>query len=308
MDFNHIWVEKYRPKILDAVILPEELHQYFKKIIESNEARNLLLYSNATGTGKTTMAKVLANTLNADYLYINASIANIDTLKTDINNFAMYKSFDKNGPKIVILDEADGLSSKLQDSLRTFIEKRVSNCRFIMTCNTISKISEALRNGRTIPINFDLNSKKYRDELIPKMVNRCELILKNENVKYEIEAVENIVKTYYPSMRMIIAMLQKQYEMSGSIVKDTLVNTDTSLITHLLKEHKIEEARQYIYSNQIDYVSIISELYYHFTPELPLNMRKNAYILISEYDNRCNFTKLPETAITALLYSLDDLK
>lgn len=303
-----IWVEKYRPKILKAVILPEKLTNYFENMIISGESRNLLLYSQKSGTGKTTMAKVLAYELGAEPFYVNASNTNIETLKTDISNYARYKSLD-NKPKIVILDEADGLSMQFQKALRAFIEENVANCRFILTANTITGIIEPLRKGRTLPISFDMSKIEYREEMQKKILERCKLILENEHVKYDETAVVSVINKYYPEIRMIIGTLQLMFETDGEIIKTDLTNRDTSFITHALKVGKIDEARQFVCSNMLDYNPVMYELYRHYIPDLPEKLRAQAYILVSEYLYRCDLgSSMPESHITALFYSLVNLK
>ena len=104
-----LWVEKYRPNKLDDVILPDELKATFKQFIEQQNIPNLLL-SGSAGVGKTTVAKAMLEELDADYIVVNGSLyGNIDTLRTEIMNFATTVSFSE-GRKYVILDEADYLN------------------------------------------------------------------------------------------------------------------------------------------------------------------------------------------------------
>jgi hypothetical protein len=118
MNFDNIWVEKYRPKSLDDIVLPVDT----RKIIESYKAKkeisNLLLIS-SPGQGKTTLAKMIVNNiLECDYLYVNASDENgIDTIRTKVISFAQTRSLTGD-IKVIILDEClheDTLVTVLRD-------------------------------------------------------------------------------------------------------------------------------------------------------------------------------------------------
>ena len=88
-----LWVEKYRPTNLDDVILPEETKRIFQQFVDQENIPNLLLTGSA-GVGKTTVAKAMLEMLGADYIVVNGSLSgNIDTLRTDIMNFATTVSF-----------------------------------------------------------------------------------------------------------------------------------------------------------------------------------------------------------------------
>ena len=87
-----LWVEKYRPISLDTYLGNEHLKSKVSLYLESGDIPHLLLYGKA-GTGKTTLAKILVNHIECDYLYINASDENgIDTIRTKVLNFAQTKS------------------------------------------------------------------------------------------------------------------------------------------------------------------------------------------------------------------------
>ena len=170
---SNVWVERYRPKRVKDMVLPKDFMTFFKKLVDENSEDgipNILLSSPTPGTGKTSIAKAIVNDLEADYIYINASSENsIDVLRNQIAGFATTMSFN-GSRKIVILDEADGLTPQFQKALRAFIEEFDKTCRFILTCNNIGKIIDPLRQGRTMVFDFDMG--KYKEELIPKICAR----------------------------------------------------------------------------------------------------------------------------------------
>ena len=135
-----LWVENYRPKIIDDCILPPKIKETFKEFIKNKDIPNLLL-SGGAGVGKTTVARALCNELDTDYMIINGSEeSGIDILRTKIKQFASTVSLS-GGQKVVILDEADYLNPQsTQPALRGFIEEFHRNCRFIFTCNFKNRI------------------------------------------------------------------------------------------------------------------------------------------------------------------------
>ena len=120
------FTEKYRPRVIDDCILPERVDKVLRGMIDGGDIENILLYGSA-GIGKTTMAKVLCNTLDFDYMLINCSEnGNIDTLRTKIRDFASSVSITSS-VKCVILDESDGLTATTQQALRGFMDEFTKN-------------------------------------------------------------------------------------------------------------------------------------------------------------------------------------
>ena len=215
---SNVWVERYRPKHVKDMILPKDFMTFFKKLVDENSEDgipNILLSSPTPGTGKTSIAKAIVADLEADYIYINASSENsIDVLRNQIAGFATTMSFN-GSRKIVILDEADGLTPQFQKALRAFIEEFDKTCRFILTCNNIGKIIDPLRQGRTMVFDFDMG--KYKEELIPKICARIKGILQHESVEYTDEAVQKVVEKTFPSIRKAIAFCQQYVKIHGKL-------------------------------------------------------------------------------------------
>jgi DNA polymerase III delta prime subunit len=117
---NSLWVEKYRSQTLDNYIGNEHIKSVMAKYIAENDMNNMIFYG-PSGTGKTTLAKLLVNNLKCDYLYINSSDERgIETIRDKVSGFASTMSFKP--LKVVILDEADFLTIQAQASLRNVIE------------------------------------------------------------------------------------------------------------------------------------------------------------------------------------------
>lgn len=304
---NSLWVEKYRPQRVKDIIMPSEYHRYFSQMIESKECLNLLLCSNTPGTGKTTLAKALAEDLEADYLYINASSDNgIAVAREQIAEYASAKSFDKR-KKIVILDEADGLTEPFQRALRGYIEQYSANCRFILTCNYISKIIPALQEGRTNFFDFNLMKKEYINTLTEKMVSRLAGILKNEKIEYDAVILPKLVESLYPSLRKMISVLQKYAALYGKIDSGILSfkAVDTELAEYI-KAKNITAARNYINSNGFCYTDVFSFILESYVP----NMAKKgqAILILAQYEFQCATTTMPDLQIAAALIEIMNLE
>ena len=113
---HSLWVEKYRPTTMDTYIGNEHLKSKVSLYLESGDLPHLLLYGRA-GTGKTTLAKLLVNNIDCDYLYINASDENsVEVVRDKVKNFASTLGFQD--MKVIILDECDYITPNAQAALR----------------------------------------------------------------------------------------------------------------------------------------------------------------------------------------------
>ena len=195
-----LWVEKYRPQTLDTYVGNEHLVKKVGSYIKNDDIPHLLLYGKA-GTGKTTLAKLIVNQIDCDYLYINASDENnVDTDRTKIKTFASSIGFKK--WKVVILDECDYITPNAQAALRNLMEVFSSHCRFILTCNYLERMLQPIVS-RCQTYNISPPSKK-------EVALHLNTILKQEDVDFEIKDMGDIVNANYPDIRRIINTIQRQ--------------------------------------------------------------------------------------------------
>ena len=197
-----LWVEKYRPKTIEEVILPVELKQTFQQFVDQKNIPNLIL-SGSSGVGKTTVARAMLEQLGCDYIIINGSMnGNIDTLRNEILNFASSVSLS-GGRKYVILDEADYLNpNSTQPALRNFMEEFSKNCGFILTCNFKNRIIEPL-HSRCSVVDFKI-TKKDMAKLANHFFKRVHNILEIENVEFDKQVVAEIIQKFFPDWRRVI--------------------------------------------------------------------------------------------------------
>ena len=224
---EYIFIEKYRPKNIDDLTVPEDLKAQMREWVKDEQIPNLLLSGRTPGTGKTSMCHTIIEETGADALFMNASLyPNIDILRSKIQGFVSTSSFDGN-PKIVVLDEADFLNANsTQPALRGFIESFSKNARFILTCNYPMKIIEPLRN-RLITIDFDDMTNKHKAELIKATFLRSASILKAEAIDYTSDDLKWIVKHFYPSSRLILNKIQEFTTNKKLVINKDEIDSDS---------------------------------------------------------------------------------
>jgi len=279
---EYIWEEKYRPKTLEDIVLSNELKKDIKKWKNDGEIPNLLLISKKPGLGKSSLAHVIINELNAEAKFINASLQrNIDTLRTEIQGFVSTASLEGK-PKIIVLDEADYLNAEsTQPALRGFIEQFSKNARFILTANYKEKIIPAVRD-RLQTYDFDeiFNENKI---LIKDIYIRAEKILDNENISYNQDDLKTIVKNNYPSFRTIVKKLQ-QYSFSSKLeIHENIINSDN--IMNILITNIIEKNFNEIMKNlsKLSDTSLIYTYIYDNIDKFPMEKHPAIVIVLAKY-------------------------
>ena len=297
-----LWVEKYRPQTVEECILPSDLKSRFQAFVDSQNIPNLLL-SGSAGVGKTTIAKAMLEQLGADYIVINGSLhGNIDTLRNEIMAFASTVSFAE-GRKYVILDEADYLNPQsTQPALRNFMEEYSKNCGFILTCNFKNRIIEPLQSRCSV-IDFTF-PKSLAPKLASEFFTRVKMILDAEEIKYDDQALAEILQTYFPDWRRVLNELQ-QYSVSGSIdvgiLSNNAQNALESLIS-LLKQKRFSDMRKWVAQNiDSDPTSIMRGLYDVANEKVDAKSIPNLVLLIGEYQYKSAFVADQEVNLVAFL-------
>lgn len=298
-----LWVERYRPQKIADCILPEGLTKTFQSIVASGEMHNLLLTGTA-GLGKTTVARALCEELGLDYILINGSEeSGIDTLRTKIKQFASSVSLEGNGPKVVILDEADYLNPQsTQPALRGFIEEFSNNCRFILTCNFKNRIIEPL-HSRCAVIEFN-TSKTQLVELCGRFHKRLISILKTENVEVDAKVLAELIMKYAPDWRRIINECQR-YGASGKIDAGLLVTlNDVNIATLMksLKEKDFKTMRGWVVNNMdIEPSAIFRKIYDNMAEYAKPQSIPQIVLVLAEYQYKDAFVADHELNLVACM-------
>ena len=253
-----LWVEKYRPNNLDTYIGNEHLKDKVSVYLESGDLPHLLLYGKA-GTGKTTLAKILVNNIDCDYLYINASDENnVDTVRNKVKNFASTMGFKDY--KIIILDECDYITPNAQAALRNLMETFSKHCRFILTCNFVERIIDPIQS-RCQSFQIIPPSKK-------EVAKHIHNILLEENVMSDMKDLKVLIDSGYPDIRRVINAAQRNV-VKGKLKLDTtsIIQNDYKLkLLKILKTQDkktaFKDIRQLLLDNKItDFADLFRLLY-----------------------------------------------
>jgi DNA polymerase III delta prime subunit len=289
MSKDFLWVEKFRPKTISDTILPDELKETFQQFVDQDNIPNLLL-SGGPGIGKTTIARAMCEQLNVDYIVINGSMnGNIDTLRTEIKDFASTISFT-GSRKYVILDEADYLNPQsTQPALRNFMEEYSRNCGFILTCNFKNRIIDPL-HSRCSVIDFKINGKD-KASMASQLFKRVKAILSDENVKYDQKAVAELITLYFPDFRRVINELQR-YSATGSIDSGILANYSSNIqdLVSILKSKKFVDMRKWIADHKdMDTAQLYRELYDNASQYVKPQSIPQLVVTLADYQYKAAF-------------------
>lgn len=296
-----LWVEKYRPKTVQDCVIPSNLKKAFQQFVDNKEVPNLLLCGTA-GTGKTSVARAMLEEIGCDYIIINGSMnGNIDTLRTDIKNFASTVSFT-NSRKYVILDEADYLNANsTQPALRNFMEEFSANCGFILTCNFKDRIIEPLQSRCSV-INFKI-SKAEMATLASQFMKRVVVILEKENVPFEKAAVAQVLSKHFPDWRRVLNELQ-QYSATGNIDSGILSNFSDSALTKLityLKDRNFSGMRKWVAESDMDTTEFFRAFFDKAEDYIKANSIPVLVLHLAKYQYQNAFAADPEINLTACL-------
>lgn len=299
---DSLFVEKYRPRKIEECILPQRIKVAFQKYVDDKSVPNLMLTGGA-GVGKTTAAIAMCEEIGLNYMLINSSKERgIAVLREQVVNYASTLSMT-GGKKVIILDEADGLTLDAQTALRGIIEEFSINCTFIATCNYKAKIIDSL-HSRLVSIDFNL-TKEEKPKMALAFFKRIKSILKNENIPFEDAVVAKIIQKYFPDYRRTLGEFQYLSQF-GKIDNDILSQLsdvkNLSDLVKFLKDKNFKDVRKWVTDNgDVDASRIYRALYdalsSYFTPEsVPM-----AVLIIAKYQYQSAFVADQEINLAACL-------
>jgi DNA polymerase III delta prime subunit len=238
---NFLWTEKYRPNRISEYVFVDQSHkQQVQSWLEQGTIPHLLL-SGGSGTGKTTLAKILINELGVDQydvMYVNGSkegrkIEWIDRL------ISFCQTMPFGNFKVVLIDEADYMNKEsVQPALRNLMEDYTSSVRFIMTCNWPNKIIPPLHSRCT---QMHINKSDHTE-----FTARVATVLVSENIEFDIDVLDSFVLATYPDLRKCLNLVQLN-SVQGTLTVPGTQDSETQdwrlVCVDLFRRGQIREAR-----------------------------------------------------------------
>ena len=309
---NVMWVEKYRPKKISDLVNQKEIMGSLNYLLKNQSEMPHLLFSGSAGVGKTSAAICLSREILGEHwrdysLELNASDERgIGMVREKVKKFSRFAGLNTEIPfKIIILDEADEMTSDAQTALRRIIEDTAKYCRFILIANNLSKIIEPIQS-RCVVFKFTRISNK-------EISSQLKFIAQKEKIKADEKGLETICDYVNGDIRHAINILQAAAS-RGSIdvsgVKSVIGLTKTKDVQDVLKlalAGKVSDAREKMIElikvygmSESDFLKYINQAVF----ASKTNNIEGILEIIAKYDYRILTGANPEIQLSALLAEL----
>lgn len=313
MDFvSSLWVEKFRPKKLEDLVLSELYREKFQEYIDKKEIPHLL-FTGPAGSGKSSLARILTSKNgimshpSGNVIQINGSSKSergIEYVDRVIEEFLKSSPDGNDKIKIVYIDECDNMTKDSFRSLRGIIEKYENTGRFLCTANYISKIPPEIQSRfqtfsfKQISINF--------------VTDYCKNILTNEGVEYKNEDLNILIKEVYPDIRKIVNTMEKNTIKRKLILsKDSTLVNEKKIITFIsqlisyvknknmnMVSKSVTNIVEILNDTDLDYRNIYSSLF--FNNDIPVPVK----IIVNDYTNSHDECLIPSMHFMAMIFKI----
>lgn len=310
-----MWVEKYRPSKLSDVVDQDEIIGSLGSLLKNQAEMPHLLFSGSAGVGKTTVALCISKQILGDRwhdhtLELNASDERgINMVRERVKRFSRYAALDSEIPfKIIILDEADEMTSDAQTALRRIVEDTAKFCRFILIANNISKIISPIQSRCAV----------FKFTAIPEKntISHLKLIAKKEKIKVDDKGLKAISEYSGGDLRHAINLMQAVASLgniSEANVKASAGLTKTTDVGDVLKlalDGKLANARNKMIElikvygmSESDFLKYINSAVFSTKNDKMSEIIK----IIAKYDYRILVGSNPEIQLSAMLAELGNL-
>ena len=304
-----MWVEKYRPKKISEIVNQKDIKGSLSALLKNQEEMPHLLFSGSAGVGKTTMALCISQEILGDKwkdytLELNASDERgINMVRERVKKFSRFAGLDTEIPfKIIILDEADEMTSDAQTALRRIIEDTAKFCRFILIANNISKIINPIQS-RCAVFKFSQIEEK-------EITTHLKVVLKKEKGNADEDGLKEIAEYAGGDLRHAINLLQTAAstgEITQESVKAAAGLTKTNDVDEVLElavsgdiqnsRNKMIELIKVYGMSESDFLKYINQALFSAKYD---NLEELSQI-IAKYDYRILVGSNPEIQLSAML-------
>ncbi|MGH1566476.1 MAG: replication factor C small subunit [Nitrosopumilus sp.] len=315
MSVTGMWVEKYRPMKLSEIVNQTEIIGSLEALIKDPTDMPHLMFSGSAGVGKTTAALCITRQILGEYakdytLELNASDERgIGMVREKVKKFSRFAGMAEVPFKIIILDEADEMTTDAQTALRRIIEDTAKICRFIFIANNISKIIDPIQSRCA---TFKFTSIPQED-----LIARLEVIAKKEKVKTDKKGLKTIYEYSEGDLRHAINLLQATASLGEITVKNVKSSaglTKTSDVDEVLKmalSGKIIDARE----KMIELIKVYGMSESDFLKYINASVFKSKHEklsdileVIAKYDYRILVGANPEIQLSAMLAEIGNIE